>query len=69
MEKPSRKTEIVSSLHCLSRLMEEERGRDRICWENLDRFQAEFSKKAGELVALELAAYRRKYYPKKSPGP
>jgi len=66
---PSRKTMIVSSLHCLQRLMDEERGRDRICWENLARFQVEFSKKAAELVSLELAAYRRKYYPQKSPGP
>jgi len=49
--------------------MDEERGRDRICWENLARFQVEFSKKAAELVSLELAAYRRKYYPQKSPGP
>lgn len=29
---PSKKTEIVSSLHCLQSWMEEERGRDRIAW-------------------------------------
>ena len=48
--------------------MDEERERDRGCWASLDRWQAEFSRKAGELVRLELAAYRRKYYPQKSPG-
>lgn len=63
MKKRSKKTEILSTLHCLKRLMDEERERDRVCWANLDRWQAEFSRKAGELVALELAAYRRKHYP------
>lgn len=52
----SPKRRLISGLHVLKQLMEEEKSLDAS-----RAYQQEIAKKSAELVALEIAAYRKKY--------
>ncbi|MBE2204563.1 MAG: hypothetical protein IAE94_09530 [Chthoniobacterales bacterium] len=56
----SARRRLISQLHVLKQLIEEEDSLPT-AWEYRERWQRDFTKKAAELVALEIAAYRKKY--------
>lgn len=57
-ESPKRR--LISQLHVLKQLIEEEDSLPT-AMEYRERWQREFAQKSAELVALEIAAYRKKY--------
>ena len=57
-ESPRRR--LISGLHVLKQLMEEENSLPA-AREYRERWQREFAKKSAELVALEITEYRKKY--------
>lgn len=57
-ESPKRR--LISGLHVLKQLIEEENSLPTAN-QYRERWQREFEKKAAELVALEIAAYRKKF--------
>ena len=56
------KRNLLSELFVLKKIMSEEPASGGLFKERMSHWKAEFAKKSAELVELELAAYRRKFY-------
>ena len=53
---------LLTELFVLKKIMNEEPPGGGLFKERMAHWKAEFAKKSAELVELELAAYRRKFY-------